>query len=167
MNEETNKTSMPESQRGKSKKTLVIMGIIIILLGASYYFLSNKKTEPSEIPSDAMSDTNNGNSEISVPAENTTQTESIVKEFTVAGNNYKFLPAELKVKKGDTVKIIFKNDGGTHDFVIDEFNAKTKRIKSGETETIQFIVDKAGTFEYYCSVGNHRQEGMKGTLTVQ
>ena len=26
---------------------------------------------------------------------------------------------------------------------------------------------KAGTYEYYCPVGNHEAEGMKGTLTVK
>ncbi len=26
---------------------------------------------------------------------------------------------------------------------------------------------KAGEYKYYCAVGNHRAEGMEGTLTVQ
>ncbi len=89
-----------------------------------------------------------------------------VKTFTVEGKNFSFSPAAITVKKGDTVKIIFKNSGGTHDWVLDEFNAKTQKIGSGESETIEFVADKAGTFEYYCSVGNHRAMGMKGTLTV-
>jgi uncharacterized cupredoxin-like copper-binding protein len=32
---------------------------------------------------------------------------------------------------------------------------------------VQFVADKTGTFEFYCSVGNHRQMGMVGTLVVQ
>lgn len=90
-----------------------------------------------------------------------------VKEFTVTGSSFSFAPSTLKVKKGDTVKITFKNSGGMHDFVIDDFKTQTKTIKSGETDVAQFIADKAGTFEYYCSVGNHRAMGMKGTLTVE
>ena len=73
----------------------------------------------------------------------------------------------MKLRKGDTVKIVFKNSGGMHDWVIDEFSAKTKRIAANQEDTIQFVADKAGTFEYYCSVGNHRQMGMKGNLIVQ
>ena len=73
----------------------------------------------------------------------------------------------MTVNVGDTVRITLRNTGGMHDLKIDEFNAKTKVLQSGEEETIEFVVDKAGTFEYYCSIGTHRQMGMVGTLTVQ
>ncbi len=90
-----------------------------------------------------------------------------VKTITVKGNNFAFIPSEIKVNKGDKVRIIFENTGGFHDWVIDEFNARTKQISDGATETIEFIADKTGTYEYYCSVGKHRQMGMKGKLIVQ
>ncbi len=90
-----------------------------------------------------------------------------VKEFTVSGSNMKFEPATMKVKKGDKVMITFKNVGGFHDFVLDEFNVATKRLNAGAEEVVEFTADKAGTFEYYCSVGSHRAMGMKGTLTVE
>ena len=89
-----------------------------------------------------------------------------VKTFTVEGSNFKYMPTQMTVRKGDTVRIVFKNTEGFHDFVIDEFKAKTKQFKEGNEETIEFIADKAGSFEYYCSVGKHREMGMKGTLTV-
>jgi plastocyanin len=73
----------------------------------------------------------------------------------------------MSVKKGDTVKITFKNTGGFHDLKIDEFKVATKQLQGGASEVVTFVADKAGTFEYYCSVGNHRAMGMKGTLTVQ
>lgn len=93
-------------------------------------------------------------------------TASAVKEFTINGGSYYFSPKTLSVNKGDTVKINFVNAGGMHDFVLDEFNAKTPVIQSGQTATVTFVADKSGTFQYYCSVGTHRQMGMVGTLTV-
>lgn len=90
-----------------------------------------------------------------------------VKQFTVTGSSYKFDPATMTVNKGDKVQITFKNSGGMHDFVIDELSVKTKVISSGAQEVITFTADKAGSFEYYCSVGNHRAMGMKGTLIVK
>jgi nitrosocyanin len=72
----------------------------------------------------------------------------------------------MTVKKGETVRITFVNKDGFHDFVLDEFGVKTEQIKGGTQEVVEFVADKAGTFEYYCSVGQHRQMGMKGTLTV-
>lgn len=92
---------------------------------------------------------------------------SAVKTFNVEGGGFYFNPKEIRVKKGDTVKIAFTNKMGTHDWVIDEFNARTKVLGAGQTETIQFVADKTGTFEYYCSVGNHRAQGMKGNLIVE
>jgi nitrosocyanin len=94
-------------------------------------------------------------------------TSQAIKDFTVDGKNFSFSPSTLTVKRGDRVKITFKNTEGTHDFRIDEFNAKTQVIKSGTLETIEFTADKTGSFEYYCSVGSHRAMGMKGTLIVQ
>ncbi|MEK9158145.1 MAG: cupredoxin domain-containing protein [Patescibacteria group bacterium] len=90
-----------------------------------------------------------------------------VKTFTVLGAPYTFTPAQIKVKKGDTVKIIFKNTAGTHDWKLDEFGAATGTVPAGQEKTIQFVASKTGTFEYYCSIGNHRQLGMKGTLVVE
>ncbi len=87
--------------------------------------------------------------------------------FDVVGGNFYFTPNIIKVKKGDTVKINFKNNDGFHDFKIDEFNVAIPRINSGEEANVTFIADKTGTFEYYCSVGTHRLMGMKGDLVVE
>jgi nitrite reductase (NO-forming) len=73
----------------------------------------------------------------------------------------------MRVKKGDTVKITFTNNNGTHDLLIDEFKVNTGRIPAGESKTVEFVADKTGTFEYYCSVGQHRKMGMKGNLIVE
>lgn len=93
--------------------------------------------------------------------------ESKIKTFTIEGSNYKFKPAEMRVKKGDKVKIIFKNVEGIHDLTIGEFNVATKQIKDGSEESMEFTADKTGTFEFYCSVGKHRELGMKGSLIVE
>ncbi|MDQ3075899.1 MAG: cupredoxin domain-containing protein [bacterium] len=90
-----------------------------------------------------------------------------VKEFTVDGKNFAFAPSKITVKKGDKVKITFKNSEGFHDWVIDEFGAATKQAKAPTTEVIEFVANKTGSFEYYCSVGQHRAMGMKGTLVVE
>jgi plastocyanin len=92
--------------------------------------------------------------------------ESEVKEFTVTGSNFAFAPKSMAVKVGDKVRITFVNSVGMHDLRLDDFAVATKVLKAGESETVEFIATKAGSFEYYCSVGTHRQMGMVGTLTV-
>jgi plastocyanin len=73
----------------------------------------------------------------------------------------------LLTKKGDTVNIVFTSKEGFHDWVVDDFDVQTKQIFKGQTSEVSFVADKAGTFEYYCSVGNHRAQGMVGTLIVE
>lgn len=109
-----------------------------------------------------MADTDNTNANVSVGV-----STGAVKEFTITGDNFSFSPSTIKVKKGDKVKITFINSEGFHDFVIDEFGAATKQLRSPASEVLEFTADKAGTFEYYCSVGTHRAMGMKGMLVVE
>lgn len=91
---------------------------------------------------------------------------AVVKEFNVTNQGFTFNPKNISVKKGDKVKITFKNGGGTHDFRIEVYNIGTEVLQNGMSQSIEFTADKEGTFEFYCSVGNHRAMGMKGTFTV-
>lgn len=90
-----------------------------------------------------------------------------IKAGEIMVSNFKFEPQEIAVKKGDTVTIKVTNTQGIHDFTIDEFNVKTKALKEGESEEVTFTVDKTGTFEFYCSIGQHKAMGMVGSITVE
>lgn len=142
-----------------------VLGILVVALlavGGWYYMNMNQtSTEPST-------------TELGMPAPGSESVKEMevaeaevgsVKEFTVDGKNFAFTPALVSVKKGDTVRIKFINSQGFHDFVIDEFKVATPQIKEGEA-VVEFVADKTGSFEYYCSVGSHRAMGMKGTLQV-
>lgn len=87
--------------------------------------------------------------------------------FTISGGNYYYDINDITVKEGDIVTINFRSEDGFHDWVIDEFDAATNKISTGQDTNITFTADKKGTFEFYCSVGNHRAQGMVGTLTVE
>lgn len=39
-----------------------------------------------------------------------------------------------------------------HNLNIDEFNVHTNDLEYFESQTVTFVADKAGTFEYYCSI---------------
>lgn len=136
-----------------SKLNIFIILIIVLVGGFLLYNNKNTSTSTNEPENIINADSNTNDSE--------------VKEFTVVGTNYKFSMDKIAVNKGDTVRIVFINKDGFHDWVIDEFDAATKQIKTGEQETIEFVADQAGTFEYYCSVGQHRDNGMKGNLIVK
>ncbi|MFH1400706.1 MAG: plastocyanin/azurin family copper-binding protein [Nanoarchaeota archaeon] len=103
--------------------------------------------------------------------EGTTAPEPTVT-FSLTGENYKFMmdgkeAPELHVKAGDVVRIEFSSTDGFHDWVLDEFNAKTERVQTGGSSSVQFTAETFGTYEYYCSVGQHRANGMVGNLIVE
>ena len=155
-----------------------IGAIIIALLGAaamtnapmSLPTLPAIDTDEEHADTDASDDTTPETPASPQPSAENPSSEAVgtvVTEFIITGANYSFTPSLLKVKKGDTVRITLKNSGGLHDFVIDEFAAATKQITAGQEDTVTFVADKSGTFEFYCSVGSHRQMGMKGQFIVE
>ncbi len=142
-----------------SGKWLVGGVIVLVVIGAGGVLInSNSKLKSQK-------------SETAKVVESPTPTPEVVSgkitEVTVEASNYKFAPAAIKVKQGDTVRLIFKSTGGIHSLVIDQFGVQTAQLGEGEEEEVEFVADKIGTFEYYCSVGNHRAQGMKGLLVVE
>ncbi len=98
-------------------------------------------------------------------AATTTETATInASVITMRSGNMFFEPAAITAKKGETITINFENSG-MHTFVIDELGVNVD-LKGKKQGSIIFTPDKAGTFEFYCDVGDHRAAGMKGTLTV-
>ncbi len=89
------------------------------------------------------------------------------REIIVEGSNYQFEPSTITLKKGEKVRIVFKSIGGLHDFRVDELNIATATVPSGQEDFVELTPDKTGSFEFYCSIGNHRAMGMKGTLVVE
>ena len=172
MDQQTQEPSIPSTPPSKSNNMpMIAIVILIVIVGAGGFFLLNTKNntqqtrtvESAQItkaPIEAMK----AEAAASPSAGSTAQT---TKEFTIIGANFSFSPNTLTVNKGDTVKVTFQNNDGFHDWNLDEFNVHTKKIPAGQSDTVTFIADKTGSFEYYCSVGNHRAMGMKGTLTVQ
>ncbi len=172
----SNKNGNPAEQG----HALLIGLIIVVMAVGAYLIFSSQKSGPEEVINTNTADqTNNSEADFDEAATNTnfnasvenagndTAAESEVKTFTLTAKNFSFDPAEIKVKKGDKVKIILNNVEGFHDWVVDEFNASTKRIQGPSSDTVEFIADKTGIFEYYCSIGEHRAMGMKGNLIVE
>jgi nitrite reductase (NO-forming) len=107
------------------------------------------------------------------PTGNAVKTTGQVKEFTltsfteVVDGKYfpQFSLKEITVNKGDTVRLKITNTKGVHDFKIDEFNVYAMTPLNQEV-TVEFVADKEGLFEYYCTQPGHRQNGHWGTLNV-
>ncbi len=169
--------------------TIIIVIVVLVLaaLGLWYYLVPNNSYQdnldkyqnlntPAPSNPSAPSQNNPDNEPmtgiggpVGTPVAPTTPVDATkVKSFTLTASNFKYSVPEIRVKKGDTVKVTFSVASGMHDFVLDEFSARTQVLEVGDAaQTIQFVADKTGTFEYYCSVGTHRQMGMVGKFIVE
>jgi plastocyanin len=148
------------------KGIVISIIVLVLLLGVGFYFISSKSN------STTGSTISNDNSGSSVSDQVTALANGNEVTFDLTSSHFRFYlngveSPDLKVKQGDKVKIILNNEEGFHDWKLDEFNAATKQIKAGSSDTIEFVADKKGTFEYYCSVGQHRANGMKGKFIVE
>lgn len=91
-----------------------------------------------------------------------------VKTIDVTASRFQFEPATISVAQGDSVRLRLHSVDRSHAFAIKAFRVKTVIPKGGETVTVEFVADQAGTFAFtcseYCGTGH---SGMKGSLVVQ
>jgi plastocyanin len=82
------------------------------------------------------------------------------------GGAIKWDKDSLSAKAGKvTLKIV--NDSAIPHGIEVEGNGVEEETKIVSKGSADVTVDlKPGKYEYYCPVGNHKQQGMKGTLTV-
>ncbi len=154
-----------------NKALFAVIGLIIIIGGMVAFVGSgnNGGMVPTPMATPMMTATPTAMATATPTASGSTVgMEKADVELTVNGGMFYYKPDVLKVKKGQTVKVTFVNDGGWHDFNIDELNVHSEVIKeTGAKTSVTFVADKAGTFEYYCSVMEHRQKGQVGKITVE
>lgn len=153
-----------------------ILILILIIGGLAIFFMQDKEMEDTMVGEEATTTDevimeNEAATEMTEEVEDediastTDAAEGVV--FDITGKNFEFSLSEITVKEGDTVTINFQSESGLHDWVVDDFEAATEQVSDGGTTTVTFIAAAAGEYEYYCSVGNHRAEGMVGTLIVE
>ena len=92
--------------------------------------------------------------------------EQNVVEIDVVAKKWEFTPSTIIVKKGDLVRLSIESIDVEHGFAIPEFGV-SQSLSPDKTEIVEFTADKVGTFEYYCSVGQHRANGQVGSITVK
>jgi cytochrome c oxidase subunit 2 len=127
-----------------------ISSALILVVAASLALSACGNSTPASSPAAA-------------PSSSAQQSGSGVKEIKLTATNYEFDQKEIHVKKGDKVKLTLDNKQGMHGIAIADFKVDLKKAGS-----VEFVADKAGTFEYACSVmcgAGHTE--MKGKLVVE
>ena len=92
-----------------------------------------------------------------------------VATVRVSETDFKLNPANPKVAKAGLVEFRVSNDGKTvHALEVEgpEGEVETDRIQPGQSTTLKADLGKPGRYVWYCPVGNHRELGMEGRITV-
>lgn len=152
----------------QNKGLLVGIGaLVLVALVAGGYFLLGKNNS-SVLTPQTQQGTVRPVPTTSTSTDSGTTADEEVQEIQVEGKEFSFTPSSLSVEAEKKVRIVFKNMGKfPHNFSIKELNLKTKTISPGQTDTLEFTPEEAGTLTFYCSVGNHQSQGMEGKITVE
>lgn len=79
--------------------------------------------------------------------------------------------SEVDVEEGETVEFVYHHAGGTHDLNLEKDGEDVESTSvlsdSGATESFTYTFEEDDSYEYYCSVGGHRAQGMEGTVKVE
>jgi uncharacterized cupredoxin-like copper-binding protein len=87
----------------------------------------------------------------------------------LTATDFRFSPSDPTVKSGE-VTFNLKNDGQTtHSLEIEDVNGGDQELEGdvspGSDGTLKVNL-APGTYEFYCPVGNHKEMGMTGEITV-
>ena len=85
----------------------------------------------------------------------------------MVARQFEFEPNIIRVNKGDLVRIEITSEDVVHGFALPAFGINVP-VQPGQTTVVEFVADKTGSFEFYCSIycgAGHSQ--MRGTLIVE
>lgn len=144
------------------KRGIIILIVALIIIGGLIYFIysrgSSDNTEggleiiPSDDNNEVQKDNQNneaGNSE-----------ESSSVSYTVEIIDFKFVPENLNIKKGESVTWI-NRDGIRHSATSDDGKFDSGLLAKDKSFT--FVFDEAGTYSYHCTPHPY----MKGKIVVE
>jgi uncharacterized cupredoxin-like copper-binding protein len=95
----------------------------------------------------------------------------VLQTIQVSENEFSISPASIELPRAGTYEFAVTNDGQiSHALNIEESGGgnevESGEITPGEKKTVRFTFSADGSFEMYCPIGNHKDQGMEGTITV-
>ena len=118
--------------------------------------------------SDESGSTGTGTTGTGTQAEQAEPTGPASETVELRESEFKIEPAEALVEKAGVVEFRVQNDGEiTHALEVEseDLEEETEDIAAGDSATLK--VDLAeGTYELYCPIGNHKEQGMEAELVV-
>jgi nitrite reductase (NO-forming) len=91
---------------------------------------------------------------------------NLTTNVSITATEFKFSPTSIQVPLGQKVTFSLNNTGTVEHDVTVQAAGFTLLAKAGQTATGEFTFDKAGVFDFLCSIPGHKEAGMQGRLTI-
>jgi plastocyanin len=92
-----------------------------------------------------------------------------IETVTISATDFKFDPASVELDKPAVYTFRLVNDGDApHALEIEGagIEEETEEVAPGSSAELTVELEEGGEYELYCPIGNHRELGMEGTLTL-
>jgi nitrite reductase (NO-forming) len=80
---------------------------------------------------------------------------------------FKFTLSQTTVPVGQVTFVVVNSGKILHNFTLPTINASTPDLSPGQSFTLTVTFSAAGSYEYVCTLPQHAEAGMAGTLKVQ
>ena len=88
------------------------------------------------------------------------------RELRVSAREFSFSPAEIRLRVGEAVNVVFDNQGSMfHTMTISGLGVDL-RANDGDQIGAALPGDRAGSYPFICMVSGHADAGMRGTVIV-
>ena len=144
----------------RSRRALVI-GLAVVALGAC----GDDERDGSVEQSGGSTTTTGTTGTTSTPA----PSGAAAAKVQVTETEYELEPKNPRIAKVGVVSFAVENAGKvTHSLEVEAPGAEveTEGIEPGGKATLKVDLSKPGTYEWYCPIGDHKDRGMKGRITV-
>jgi plastocyanin len=91
------------------------------------------------------------------------------QEVEIVATEFALEPSTVSLDSPGTYTFVFRNEGSaTHALEVEGggIEEETAEIGPGETAELTVELSEDGEYKLYCPVGNHKEQGMEGSLTV-
>ena len=109
--------------------------------------------------------------DMDMPEESGGSEVSADRTVTISGGpGIEYNTSEVNVEAGETVRFIYTHEGGRHDLVLEENGQRVAGTEvlttEGATGSFTYTFEEGGNYQFYCSVGTHRAQGMEGNIVL-
>lgn len=145
-----------------------VLGLVAILALALLLVACGGRSNQPSSTSSSTSSTPAASSTTSTSATASSTATAGVREINLVFNDFMFEPQEIRVKSGERVRLVIRNNGSVaHDWYVDALNLNTPLVRAGQTATFEFTAGAPGRYQAICTEPGHEALGMIGWLVIE